>query len=181
MFEPFHLTDWITAVATALTAVAAWVGGVFGYLAYRRDVSRQVPVIEATIKRNPNSKGVLTLIAVARNRMAETIVIDSVLATQPEGILIAKSAPQFSIKDAKAELPLGFDVPPLGSIIHEAPFAGMPDDASQFSLYLFTPEGWTDGVVEVEFRVSSRALTIRDKRIVIKRRVTATKDAKAKS
>lgn len=177
--------DWITAVSTALTAIAAGAAGIFGYVAFRRESTKQLPLIETTFKPIKNSKAI-SLHAVIRNRLTETIVVNSLMVTKPLGFRIGKSDPQGMSRDkASAELPLDLEVEPLGSILRGAPFDGMPDDTAGIRLLLFPPENWSHGLVKLEFCISSKALTIRDKRIVIKRRISAIPathtDANAKS
>ena len=53
------------------------------------------------------------------------------------------------------------------------PFEGAPLDVYFLDLYLLPPPHWSAGRIKIALRISSRALTIRDKRIVIKRRVSA--------
>jgi len=73
MTNPPQLTDWITAGATAITAVATGVAGLVAYLALRRDSTKELPVVEAILKPAGKSDA-LSLQAVIRNRIAETLV-----------------------------------------------------------------------------------------------------------
>ena len=66
--------------------------------------------------------------------------------------------------------PIG-DVPPRGP--DEGPFVASRVDVQLFDIYLRPPPHWSLGRVAIELRISSRALTIRDKRIMIKRRMEA--------
>jgi hypothetical protein len=45
-------------------------------------------------------------------------------------------------------------------------------DVSSIDLYLSPPDKWDGGTVKVDLRISSKSLTIRDKRITIKRRIS---------
>jgi hypothetical protein len=47
MADPASLPDWITATATAATALAASIAGLIAWLAFRRDVRASLPIIEA--------------------------------------------------------------------------------------------------------------------------------------
>jgi hypothetical protein len=47
MSEHPSVADWITATATAITAIGATIGGFVAWLAFRRDSRNQLPIIEA--------------------------------------------------------------------------------------------------------------------------------------
>jgi len=177
MTNPPQLTDWITAGATAITAVATGVAGLVAYLALRRDSTKELPVVEAILKPAGKSDA-LSLQAVIRNRIAETLVAESVRVTRPKGASLARmQSAGVSRRDATSgELMLGIEIPPAGSSIRGGPFDGTYSDSANVWLLLFPPQGWSAGVVEIQFRISSRALTIRDKRIVVRRSIGAGGD-----
>lgn len=175
MANPPHITDWITAISTFLTAAATGIAALVGIAALKREAKKHHPVIEPTF--NHLQGGALSLRAVIRNRLTETLIAESVLIKKPVGMGVAKSSVKgVGRKESTLEeLPLRIEIEPAGSSLHGGAFDGSPMNTHTVHLVLFPPEGWVSGVVEIEFRLSSMASTIRDKRIVIKRRITALK------
>jgi hypothetical protein len=119
---------------------------------------------------------VLTLII--RNRLPETIVVTSAKIKRPKGSLISK--PEWSSKGGieikqptSHRIDLDCDVAPFGAATVGMPGAPMYADTQRCDLYLLFPTEWTSGIVAIDLSISSRALTLRDKRMVIKRFTTA--------
>jgi hypothetical protein len=175
MIEHPSVTDWITAAATGTTAIAATIAGFVAWLAFRRDSRNQLPIIEADFGFEWPYR-VLNLII--RNRLPETIVVTSAIIRRPKGSLISK--PEWSSKGGieikqptSNRVDLDFDVAPFGAATVGIPGAPMYADAQRCDLYLLLPIDWTSGIVVIDLRISSRALTLRNKRMVIKRFTTA--------
>jgi hypothetical protein len=169
MTEHPSVTDWITAAATGTTAIAATIAGFIAWLAFRRDSRNQLPIIEADFGFEWSYR-VLNLII--RNRLPETIVVTS------EGSLISK--PEWSSKGGieikqptSNRVELDFDVAPFGAATVGIPGAPMYADAQRCDLYLLFPTKWTSGIVVIDLRISSKALTLGNKRMVVKRFTSA--------
>ena len=135
----------------------------------------QLPIIEADFGFEWPYR-VLNLII--RNRLPETIVVTSAKIKRPKGSLISK--PEWSSKGGieikqptSNRIDLDFDVAPFGAATVGMPGAPMYADTQRCDLYLLFPTEWTSGIVAIDLSISSRALTLRDKRMVIKRFTTA--------
>jgi hypothetical protein len=90
MSEP-STADWITAVSTALTAVAAFAGGAIAWIGLRRDRHAFFPIIEADIKwAKPSGQSrYLILDLIIRNQLYETLTLDTIRVRKPKGSLIS--------------------------------------------------------------------------------------------
>jgi len=169
------ITDWLTTIATGVTAFAAGLGGLFAWRAYRRDTRHQLPIVELEFRDSSGNKLLRLLI---RNRLPETIDVGTISIRAPRGATLHRD---ISEKPSQT-LSLDQDVGPYGSTVD--PIYSPPDrglisaDTKRIDLYVNFPLGWKSGNVAIDLLISSRALTLRDKRIVIKRFTTAPKAMK---
>lgn len=164
---------WITAGATALTAVLTGTGGFAAWLALNRERQREMPVVERSFTWKDDH---LHLSLTVRNRLAETLVLDSIQIAFPRRSTV--SSQHGKITDSYGNP--GPPVPgerPLLECRHEVNAYGASrsnhsaGDTAYWSFALWPPAGWTGGRVVVVLRLSSKAETIRSRRIVIKGRV----------
>jgi hypothetical protein len=176
MSEHPSVTDWITAAATGATAIAATIAGFIAWLAFRHDLRNQLPIIEADFQYEAPYWALKLII---RNRLPETIVVTSATIRRPKGSLIStavwSSMGGIEIKQPTSNrIEIDFDIAPFGSTRVEIPGARMYADAQRVDLYLLVPVKWTSiTIVVVDLRISSKSLTLRDKRMVIKRFISA--------
>jgi hypothetical protein len=170
MAEHPSITDWITAAATTATAFAAAIAGFIAWLAFQRDLKNQLPIIEPSFLFE-EPYWVLNLIIC--NRTPETIVITSTRIRQPKKSLIARpmlTADGIEIKPTSNRINLNFEIGRFRVVA----IPGEPTfNANNLDLYLVLPSGWESGTLIVDLRISSKALTLRDKRMVIKRFISA--------
>jgi hypothetical protein len=179
------LTDWVTAAATAITALLVGFSGFVAWLAYRRDKRRDLPVIEpCAIWEDDKGLGhYLHLRLIITNRLDETVILNTVSVRRPRGALVSagmrvntgySGGTLAATRGSSDTVVLGETISSAGSA-----FLGAMDghsiriDTAELSLYIFPPSTWLSGEVLIILRVSSKALTIRDKRMVIKSRVPA--------
>jgi len=172
--NPQDLPNWITAVSTAITGIAAFLTGLFAWLSLRRDRRRDDPIIEANFEWGKSKHaGLLGLRVVARNMGYETIVLDSIRVVRPSKMTICRedymSGRLEYFPSPHRKLPLQWTIDPVGSE-RRVPLTW--GDALPHQFYFTPPLGWSSGTVEIELRISSRTLSIRDRRITIKRHVT---------
>lgn len=114
--------------------------------------------------------------------MHETLSIDSARIMRPKGstfitpnrtdIFGAASQPEKKTDFLK----LTDRVSPIGSrtdIYSPVPGQMRSTDYADIELFLVPPSDWDGGSVTIDLRISSKALTLRSNRTVIKRRITA--------
>jgi hypothetical protein len=171
MSEHPSVTDWITAAATGATAIAATIAGFIAWLAFRHDLRNQLPIIEADFT---YEAPYWALNLIVRNRLPETIVVTSAKIRRPKGSLIStaiwSSTGGVEIKQPTSNrIEIDFDIAPFGATRVDIPGARMYADAQRIDLYLFVPVKWMSGTIVVDLRISSKSLTLRDRRMVIKR------------
>jgi hypothetical protein len=178
---PPSLTDWITAVSTGVTALAAGIAGFIAWLAFRRDVKSSFPIVEANITWADERYGnYIEFRPVIRNQLYETIVLNSVQIKRPRGAFIAKKIFQDFYGDliglekgSSTIAVVNREIRPAESTTDFAsPGLMRPADIYVESFYFSPPEEWVGGTVKLILRLSSKALTIRDRRITIKRRMS---------
>jgi hypothetical protein len=166
-----RLSDWITAIA-----------GWAAVLAYRRVAKRDFPIIEPYFGWSTEG-GIgphIRLQLAIRNRLDETLVISECKIKKPKGstISMGTSADYFGIvvpsKGSASRISLNYEISPSGTSF----WAGgeVRGDNRSLTLFLCPPDDWRAGKIVVRLLISSRSSTIRDKRIVIKRRLTAAND-----
>lgn len=73
-------TDWITAAATAITAVVVALSGWVAWLTYLRDKRHELPVIEPTLEWQEDAKigAHIKLRLWVVNRLDETLLIEGI-------------------------------------------------------------------------------------------------------
>jgi hypothetical protein len=172
------LPDWITAAATAATALASAAAVLFAWLRYRREGRAPLPIIETNLSWDSKDRVVAKI--VVRNQMYETVYVDSVRILSPNGVYIMQE--KYNGKGGTDVLPttdrsqqLEWEIDPLGEVRSSIFGRGQMQhsDVAHRWLYFTMPHGWAGGALRLEFRISSAALTIRDKRMVVKRHVPA--------
>lgn len=179
--------NWITAISTAATAIAAAVAGFIAWQALRRDIVRSLPIVETNLKWiSVGDATCLALEIIIRNQLLETISLDTLRIDSPRGSVFGGAKfvnlTGYAGQETLAELTRGAtnavtinqQIDPVGTLRTIA--SGFPPqkaDTWERTLYLWPPEAWDGGIVKVTFRISSKALTIRDKRIARKSRISA--------
>lgn len=165
---------WITAGATVITAILTGTGGVAAWLALRREREREMPVVERSLYWD---KGHLILKLTVTNRLPETLTLDSVEIKRPRGTTISDETgpgdkewnPGPPIPGESSIMVCGHPVKRAGSVASQHSFG----DTSYWGFSVWPPASWKAGVVKIVLRISSRAETIRNRRIVIKSKVPA--------
>ena len=174
------LTDWITAVSTFGTMLVAGIAAWASLAMYWRAVSREMPIIEPdfTWKVDPQLGRCIHATLKIVNRLDETLTIISAAVAKPRAASVSmgeyrtdRSGYQshFPTASSKRDIPLGWDVQPRGAFSQH--FGAR--DITRRDLYIFPPESWRGGIVRITLTASTKALTIRDRRITIKRRLHA--------
>jgi hypothetical protein len=176
-----HLAEWITAASTFLTALIA-------FLALRKSGLPSMPVVEPDLVWTPPQYGrFIQLRIVVRNQLYETISFDRMSIRKPRGMRFASQ--EFTKKDGphgtiqipsyeptdERQIALDWNIAPIGET--HTYFPGTPvestqrKDVHQKDFYFSPPPSWNGGTIAVELRLLSKALTIRPRRITIKRQV----------
>jgi hypothetical protein len=169
-------TDRVTAVATAVTAFFAAIAAVATVVALYREAKRSLPVIELT---TAELGALLKLHLKITNRLDETLVIDKISVTKPRDARLSQGKrpppPTYSNTREPEVGETNFVLSP--AIVYEtgsiSTMMGLPEriDRSVLDLYFSPPENWRGGSLRLDIFVSSRADTIRNKRIVVKKEV----------
>jgi hypothetical protein len=171
--------DWITAVSTALTAILTGFAGFAAVVALRRDTKRQQPIVEPKLRW---SEGYILASITVRNRLPESIIITSAEVKKPRRAKISYGRRNVSVPIGNSEpippelqkIPLNIDVAPIGTEPNR--FDGIlmsAGEARSCEFYIQPPAEWRGGNVRIDLRISSMALTIRDRRMVITRTISA--------
>ena len=165
-------TDWMTAVATAVTAFFVALGWVAAVAASRRNTKRLLPTTELAFMGEGRSMDFGDFLQVRisiTNRLDETIVIRKIIVRKPtnsfvssgewiQGSYIGQKSPALGETNfVQPNITIQEKVPT--AIHYETPI----------DLYVVPPEGWQSGVLRLDVFVSSNADTIRNKRIVVKK------------
>jgi hypothetical protein len=181
-------TDLVTAVSTAATAIAAAVAGAAAWLAYRRSMAQDVPIIEANVRWSGVGKeernSYLYVHLTIRNQLPERIVVSSAEILRPARASIADSTfPDNNgnlvpTESNKRLIALNKELMPVGEL---SPYL-IPNslkvprlDTAQILLYVTPPVSWSGGKFSMRLRYSKISLRTRDKRKTIKRRIPAIK------
>lgn len=167
--------EWITAIATVATALLTGTGGVATWLALRREGRRQLPIIEFDLSRRATGEALVDLRI--RNRLDETLVLTELAVVRPRGALASNRFVKTAdgrrgeaVAGTASKLSLNVVIGPEEDRSHIPGFR--PSYLQTFTLW--PPERFLSGQsVELSLRFSSKALTIRDKRIVIKNSMPA--------
>jgi hypothetical protein len=175
------VSDWITAVATALTALFAAVTGWAAMQAYRRQVKHDLPVIECDCQWSTEGDigPHIQVRFVILNRLDETLVIHKCGVKKPKGATISEG-----IISGKGRAVPSKGITSIIKLDHKVfrsgtRFTGPPgsdliaSDLLPFVIFLSPPEGWDQGEIVMRLFISSKASTIRDKRITVKAMIPA--------
>jgi hypothetical protein len=177
-----HVPDWITAVATAATAMAAGCAAFIAWRAYRRDARMSEPIVEAEIDWGEAAfADYLCLTVLIRNQLYQTITIDSVTAIRPKGMCAAVETRKDFYGDliklepgSSPKRVVGHEIQPLGtSTDFYSPGTIRRYDIFKGTYYFSPPGSWKGGVVKLVLRISSKAVAAPDSRIVIHKRISA--------
>jgi hypothetical protein len=189
---PHGITDWITAVSTAITALAAVLASIIGFVEYKRGGRVPLPLIEPTFSWvDPKDGHFLQLHIVIRNQLSETIIFEHMKIRKPRGMtfaLLKRESSHYlgpmgkkrSINFVRTDFPhqpLNWQLSPIGE--ESAAFRGSQHemtwrlDVHVEDLYFSPPRSWNGGEIAIELILLSKALTIRPRRFTIKRRVGA--------
>lgn len=171
------LSDWITAVATAATALFAAITGLAAWLAYRRQVRHDFPVVELDLRWSIEGDigPHLSLRFVILNRLDETLIVHQCMIKEPKGATISsgvtsRDGGRAPSKGTASQIQLNYNIPRCGSYLSGPPGAGpIAADIVPFTLFVSLPGGWHFGKLVIHLLISSDASTIRDKRITIKK------------
>jgi hypothetical protein len=174
------LPDWITAVATVATAIAASLAGVAAWLTFRRQARSILPVIEQSFRWLRDDVGChIVAHLVIRNVLYETLVVESTRVLRPRGSRISHTLKRPDVNDRATglevgtsdETALGWEVRPYGTppmSLRPESFKGIPPDIRVDDLYVTPPANWRGGKVKLVLTISSKALTISGRTIVIR-------------
>ena len=169
------LTDWITSGATLATAVLAGVGAWISYVGYRWNREQMMPRVEPDfywgqdIDLGVFIKGDFWIV----NRLDETLEITSLSVKRPSqaNISLGKYNIQqhayLPVKATRSQIECDYKIEEIG----ETHSIGGRSDRRCLIFYVFPPPKWLCGTIHVEIFFSSKALTIRNRRVVIKRRM----------
>ena len=167
--------EWITAVATGATALLTGTGGLAAWLALRREQRRELPVIERSVEWRA---GYLLVSLTVRNRLPETITLDRIDLRKPKLATITLGHSPTTdgygntgppLRGGEDFLLVGYSVRPYGS----SPSQISTGDTGHFQFAIWPHPSWVAGGVVMVLRISSKAETIRNRRIVIKSKVAA--------
>lgn len=170
------LSDWITAAATAATALFAAITGWAAMQAYRREVKPDFPVVELDSKWSIEGEiGPHIIIRFTiLNRLDETLVVQECTIEKPKMVaisdgIISSGGMLVPSRGVGQRIRLNYNV-------HRS-------ETFSFALFLSPPEDWHHGEIVAQFLISSKASTIRNKRIVTRSIIPAAThmqtDAKA--
>lgn len=180
------LPDWITAISTGITAVLTGLAGIAAVAGLRRDTKRQLPIIEPSF--DWISDRLVRARILIRNRLPETIEITSVGIKKPRGSKISFGTRQISgekrqrwepvppefrnINTRLAISPIGSERLATGGVVFDY------GESRTCDFYILPPPDWRSGKIVLVLRISSRALTIRDRRSTITRTIAAPANSK---
>ncbi len=174
-------TDWVTAISTAATVIASGAAGIVALLAYRRDIRSVLPIVEVDLNwiEGDAADGVFLKIDLKIvNRLDETLVLNNAAVVRPKRANLAQEDRTTARGGYQQRIPsklrathvrLNWQIQASGAY---TTILGPPSrtDLVREPIYIFPPADWPGGIVRVDIWASSKALTIRDKRIVIFRR-----------
>ena len=182
-------------MSTAATGVFAAIGSVIAYRSYKRDIAAGFPRVEPDLKWSHDEVlgsyvGVQIFLV---NRLDETLEITSAAVRKPRRSKISLGEwkvnktgfnSYYATKAKGNNVEMKAEVSEAGSGWNDAgPFGRA--DRTQLRFCVYPPRRWLGGSLRIDLRISSKALTIRDKRIVVQRRLapktSSIKDDVAKS
>jgi hypothetical protein len=162
------ITDWLTSGATIATAIGAGLAAWVTFLGYRLAIRRASPVIEPDIYwiSSADTGRCLQIHLTVKNRLDETLRLGRLSIKTPKGCLISlgRWEPQgdnlFPARGDAAFLDLANAPRPDYREVG-------PNRESRPILFVCPPSGWAGGKFRAEVRISTKAFTIRDRRIAI--------------
>jgi hypothetical protein len=164
-----NAANWITAIATALTAAFAVFGSSAAWLTYRRDVRKDLPVIDADTSWSGDS--ILVRMRI-RNPLPTTIMIIAARVKHPRNSLIS---PGFEVNqqgryDLTKPKPANFQSTRLNHEIH--PYESAVQDYSVgLDLAVFPLSLWDGGKFAIELTIIDKSSVTRISRITVQRRM----------
>jgi hypothetical protein len=181
---PPFWTDFVTSLATAGTLVAAAVGATVALLVYRRDARLDMPIVEPDFnwEYDPALGRCLRVSLRIVNRLDETLIIESATVSRPPYATISAAAEFITpshyldhrpTASSKRKIDLDWRIPPAGANAETFTTPRLEDAIRQL-LYVLPPPSWNGGTLRITLRISSKALTIRARRTIIKRRLPAS-------
>ncbi len=194
MSEPTW-TDWVTAVSTAATGLFVAVGAWATIASSRRDSRRLLPVVEVS---NIGGGGdidfgsFLTVQFRITNRIDETLIVEKIVIEAPRNSRISRGENRRVASGAYQTVPAkgetNFLLSPI-TVNETGAYSnglGLTQrlDRRTLDAYVVPPKGWSSGTLKFGVFVSSKADTIRHKRIVVTsaaRLLSAQKNAAAAS
>lgn len=183
MAEP-SLTDWTTAISTAITGIFAAVAATVSIAAYRRDTRKGLPIVETHIARfgtAPFGRFIEASVNIT-NRLDETLTIDAIIIREPKGATLSEGTiglgavgygglPEPAAGTSNQINPMRKIRPAGAYSVRKG--ATEPTVAYSLPLYVALPDKWSGGRLTFCVFVSSKAETIRHKRIVTKSEIMA--------
>ena len=172
--------DWITAVATAATSLAAGCAAFIAWRAYRRDIKMSEPIVEAEVDWGEAAfADYVCLTLVISNQLDHRITVDSITAVRPKGMYAALETRKDFYGDLVKLQPglsqkreIGYEIQSFGtSTDFYSPGTTRRYDIYKNAFYFSPPGHWNGGPVKFALRISSKAVTARDIRIVIHKRI----------
>jgi len=170
------LSLWITAVATAATAVVAGLGTLIAWLERRRQIRATDPIIEC----NAHWKEArhISLWFIARNKLPETLGIVRVRIVRPRHAKIGNERgtpdaekPWLSSSDiqepTEQEVGLRQELAPVGTPQSSSGWSA--GESAHFQLRASVPASWQGGRLRIDFWVENKSAQIRQRRITIRR------------
>jgi hypothetical protein len=186
------LANWITAISTAVTAVFAALAWRVGIQNDRRDRKRDLPVVELSVLsyRHTEFCDYAAMGLTVTNRLDETLFVEKVSIKAPKGGLISTgeyvvesdgsaylAPPLTPQKTTSDSILVNTEISPRGETSQSGD--GERFDQLDYRLFVAPPPGWRSGTIEIETLISSRAGTIRRKRIVTKCDITFPEQQKS--
>lgn len=167
--------SWITATATVATAILTGTGGLAAWVVLLRERGKEMPIIERSFRWRDDH---LLVSLVVRNRLHEAITLDSIKVIKPGGATINwPTGPSDRAGDVGPPmagdgplLNVGYSAAPLGTPRPQHFGSG---DTGFWSFSIWPEPSWSGGAIKLVLRISSKAETIRNRRVVIKSMIPA--------
>jgi hypothetical protein len=181
-------SDWITAAATTATALVGALAVWLALLTYRREARKELPLVESDVSLGdaPDIGRFVLARLVVKNRIDETLIVNRIAVLRPKGAVVSLGR-QPQPPDHGGVFPARGEsnaVSPARNVLpSETPFGRRSMSGAEFTLFVCPPSAWTPAPLRIEVVMSSKASTIRDRRIIVKTRappaIASQTDAKA--
>jgi hypothetical protein len=183
------LTDWVTATSTAITAILVGLSGWVAWLTYLRDKRRELPVIEPTFdwKEDATVGPYIKLRLWVVNRLDETLLIEAISVRCPRKSLLSEGittrnqighSVTLPARGSTNSLVIKERIESAGSNMERLPGHRSRTDVSAIEFFIFPPSKWASGKISIILRISSKARTILNRRMVIVAKVAARPELK---